>query len=347
MLQRFLGFFSNDLAIDLGTANTLIYVKNKGIILNEPSVVAIKSPSHGGTGKSVLAVGQDAKRMLGRTPSSIEAIRPMKDGVIADFNVTEDMLKYFIRKVQENRIFTSPRIIICVPCGSTQVERRAIRESATSAGAREVYLIEEPMAVAIGANLPVAEPTASMVVDIGGGTTEVGILSLGGVVHSHSLRIAGNTFDEAIISYVRQRHGVLIGEATAERVKQTIATAWSESEHMETEIKGRDMSEGMSRSLLITSEEVHEAIDDALRQIVSAIRQALEKTPPELSADIGEKGMVIAGGGALLRDIDRRLMQDTGLPVVVTEEPMTCVAKGCGRALEEMDMLGDIFAYDH
>jgi len=347
MLQRFLGFFSNDLAIDLGTANTLIYVKNKGIILNEPSVVAIKSPSHGGTGKSVLAVGQDAKRMLGRTPSSIEAIRPMKDGVIADFNVTEDMLKYFIRKVQENRIFTSPRIIICVPCGSTQVERRAIRESATSAGAREVYLIEEPMAVAIGANLPVAEPTASMVVDIGGGTTEVGILSLGGVVHSHSLRIAGNTFDEAIINYVRQRHGVLIGEATAERVKQTIATAWSESDHMETEIKGRDMSEGMSRSLVITSEEVHEAIDDALRQIVYAIRQALEKTPPELSADIGEKGMVIAGGGALLRDIDRRLMQDTGLPVVVTEEPMTCVAKGCGRALEEMDMLGDIFAYDH
>ncbi|MDD9874027.1 MAG: rod shape-determining protein [Gammaproteobacteria bacterium] len=347
MLQRFLGFFSNDLAIDLGTANTLIYVKNKGIILNEPSVVAIKSPSHGGTGKSVLAVGQDAKRMLGRTPSSIEAIRPMKDGVIADFNVTEDMLKYFIRKVQENRIFTSPRIIICVPCGSTQVERRAIRESATSAGAREVYLIEEPMAVAIGANLPVAEPTASMVVDIGGGTTEVGILSLGGVVHSHSLRIAGNTFDEAIISYVRQRHGVLIGEATAERVKQTIATAWSESEHMETEIKGRDMSEGMSRSLVITSEEVHEAIDNALREIVNAIRQALEKTPPELSADIGEKGMVIAGGGALLRDIDRRLMQDTGLPVVVTEEPMTCVAKGCGRALEEMDMLGDIFAYDH
>ncbi|MEM7366717.1 MAG: rod shape-determining protein [Pseudomonadota bacterium] len=346
MLKRLIGFFSNDLAIDLGTANTLIYVRNKGIILNEPSVVAIKSAPDGQSGKSVLAVGQDAKLMLGRTPGSIRAIRPMKDGVIADFNVTEDMLKYFIRKVQENRFFSSPRIIICVPCGSTQVERRAIRESATSAGAREVYLIEEPMAVAIGANLPVAEPTGSMVVDIGGGTTEVGILSLGGMVYSNSLRTAGDSFDEAIINYVRRRHGVLIGEATAERVKQTIAAAWSESEHKEMEIKGRDISEGMSRSLVITSEEIYEAIGDALEQIVQAIRQALEKTPPELSADIGEKGMVIAGGGALLRDMDRRLMQDTGLPVVVAEEPLTCVARGCGRALEEMDMLGDVFASD-
>jgi len=346
MLKRLIGFFSSDLAIDLGTANTLIYVRNKGIILNEPSVVAIKSSSDNGSGKSVLAVGQDAKLMLGRTPGSIRAIRPMKDGVIADFNVTEDMLKYFIRKVQENKFFASPRIIICVPCGSTQVERRAIRESATSAGAREVYLIEEPMAVAIGANLPVAEPTGSMVVDIGGGTTEVGILSLGGMVYSNSLRIAGDSFDEAIINYVRRRHGVLIGEASAERVKKSIATAWSESEHMEMEIKGRDISEGMSRSLAITSEEIYEAIGDSLEQIVQAIRQALEKTPPELSADIGEKGMVIAGGGALLRDMDRRLMQDTGLPVVVAEEPLTCVARGCGRALEEMDVLGDVFATD-
>ncbi len=346
MLKRLIGFFSNDLAIDLGTANTLIYVRNKGIILNEPSVVAIKSAPDGSSGKSVLAVGQDAKLMLGRTPGSIRAIRPMKDGVIADFNVTEDMLKYFIRKVQENKFFSSPRIIICVPCGSTQVERRAIRESATSAGAREVYLIEEPMAVAIGANLPVAEPTGSMVVDIGGGTTEVGILSLGGMVYSNSLRVAGDSFDEAIINYVRRRHGVLIGEATAERVKKSIATAWSESEHMEMEIKGRDISEGMSRSLVITSQEIYEAIGDSLEQIVQAIRQALEKTPPELSADIGEKGMVIAGGGALLRDMDRRLMQDTGLPVVVVEEPLTCVARGCGRALEEMDVLGDVFATD-
>jgi len=347
MLKRLIGFFSNDLAIDLGTANTLIYVRNKGIILNEPSVVAIKSSSDTGFGKSVLAVGQEAKLMLGRTPGSIRAIRPMKDGVIADFNVTEDMLKYFIRKVQENKFFSSPRIIICVPCGSTQVERRAIRESASSAGAREVYLIEEPMAVAIGANLPVAEPTGSMVVDIGGGTTEVGILSLGGMVYSNSLRIAGDSFDEAIINYIRRRHGVLIGEATAERVKKNIATAWSESEHMEEiEIKGRDISEGMSRSLVVTSEEIYEAIADSLEQIVQAIRQALEKTPPELSADIGEKGMVIAGGGALLRDMDQRLMQDTGLPVVVAEEPLTCVARGCGRVLEEMDVLGDVFTTD-
>ena len=348
MLKRVAGFFSNDLAIDLGTANTLIYVRHKGIILNEPSVVAIKKNAvPGRTAKHVLAVGQDAKRMLGRTPGSIEAIQPMKDGVIADFNITEDMLKYFIRKVQENRLFSSPRIIVCVPCGSTQVERRAIRDSAISAGARDVFLIEEPMAMAIGANLPVAEPTGSMVVDIGGGTTEVGILSLGGMVYSKSLRIAGNSFDEAIINYVRRRHGVLIGVATAERIKQTIATAWSESEHMETEIKGRDISEGLSRSLVITSEEIYHAINDAIEQIVQAVRRALENTPPELSADIGDKGMVLAGGGALLRDIDRRLMQDTGLPVVVIEDPMTCVARGCGRALEEMDVLNDVFADGH
>ena len=346
MLKRLIGFISNDLAIDLGTANTLIYVRNKGIILNEPSVVAIRFSQDGGGGKQVLAVGQEAKRMLGRTPGSIRAIRPMKDGVIADFNVTEVMLKYFIKTVQERRFFSSPRIIISVPCGSTQVERRAIRESALSAGAREVYLIEEPMAVAIGANLPVAEPTGSMVVDIGGGTTEVGILSLGGMVYANSLRVAGDTFDEAIINYVRRRHGVLIGEATAERVKTTIATAWSESEHREMEIKGRDITEGMSRSLVVTSEEIYEAISDALEMIVQAIRAALEKTPPELSADIGDKGMVVAGGGALLRDMDRRLMQDTGLPVVVADEPLSCVALGCGRALEEVDTLGDVFAHD-
>ncbi len=346
MLKRLVGFFSTDLAIDLGTANTLIYVRNKGIVLNEPSVVAIKTPSSGGSGKIVLAVGQDAKLMLGRTPGSIQAIRPMKDGVIADFNVTEDMLKYFIRKVQENKFFSSPRIIICVPCGSTQVERRAIRESATSAGARAVYLIEEPMAVAIGANLPVAEPTGSMVVDIGGGTTEIGILSLGGMVYSSSLRTAGDSFDSEIINYIRRRHGVLIGEATAERIKKTIGTAWVESAHKEMEVKGRDIAEGMSRSLVITSEEIYESISDSLEQIVQAIRRALEKTPPELSADIGEKGMVIAGGGALLLDMDRRLMQDTGLPVVLADEPLTCVVRGCGRALEEMDTLGDIFAND-
>ncbi|WP_424945794.1 rod shape-determining protein [Candidatus Spongiihabitans sp.] len=346
MLKRLLGFFSNDLAIDLGTANTLIYVRNKGVILNEPSVVAIKSSTAGGRGKTVLAIGQDAKRMLGRTPGSIQAIRPMKDGVIADFNVTEDMLKYFIRKVQENKFFSSPRIIICVPCGSTQVERRAIRESATSAGAREVYLIEEPMAVAIGANLPVAEPTGSMVVDVGGGTTEVGIVSLGGMVYSNSLRVAGDSFDESIVNYVRRRHGLLIGEATAERVKQSIATAWSESEHMEMEIKGRDISEGLSRSIVLTGEEIYEAINDSLEQIIRVIREALEMTPPELIADIGDKGMVVAGGGALLRDIDRRFMQDTGLPVILAEDPLTCVVRGCGRALEEMNTMSDVFAGD-
>ena len=284
--------------------------------------------------------------MLGRTPGSIQAIRPMKDGVIADFTITEVMLKYFIRKVQENRFFANPRIIICVPCGSTQVERRAIRESASGAGAREVYLIEEPMAVAIGANLPVAEPTGSMVVDIGGGTTEVGVISLGGMVFSHSLRIAGDTFDEAIINYVRRRHGVLIGEATAERVKKAIGTAWIESDHREIEVKGRDIAEGMSRSVILTSSEVYEAISDPLSQIVQLIRQALEKTPPELSADIGDRGMVIAGGGALLQDMDRRVMQDTGLPVVIADDPLTCVVRGCGRALEEMDALGDVFAHE-
>ena len=345
MFKRLLGFFSNDLAIDLGTANTLIFVRDKGIILNEPSVVAIRHAGGGINNKTVLAVGQDAKLMLGRTPGSIQAIRPMKDGVIADFTVTEVMLKYFIRKVQENR-FASPRIIICVPCGSTQVERRAIRESALGAGAREVYLIEEPMAVAIGANLPVAEPTGSMVLDIGGGTTEVGIMSLGGMVYAQSLRVAGDKFDESIINYVRRRHGVLIGEATAERVKKAVGTAWAKSEHRELEIKGRDISEGISRGLVLTSGEIYEAISDALDSIVQAIRQALEQTPPELSADIGEKGMVVAGGGALLRDMDRRLMQDTGLPVIIADDPLTVVARGCGRALEEMDALGDVFAHE-
>jgi len=346
MFKRILGLFSNDLAVDLGTANTLIYVRGKGIVLNEPSVVAIRHAPGGGS-KQVLAVGQEAKRMLGRTPGSIQAIRPLKDGVIADFNVTEVMLKYFIRKVQENTFLRpSPRIIICVPCGSTQVERRAIRESALGAGAREVYLIEEPMAVAIGANLPVAEPSGSMVVDIGGGTTEVGVLSLGGMVYSTTLRTAGDKFDEAVINYVRRHHGMLVGEATAERIKTSIASAWAKSENREMEIKGRDIAEGMSRAITIHSSEIYNAISDSLDSIVQAIKQALEETPPELSADIGDKGMVVAGGGALLRDMDRRLMEDTGLPVVIADDPLTCVARGCGRALEEMDVLGDVFAHE-
>ena len=348
MLKALLGIFSNDLAIDLGTANTLIYVKEKGIILNEPSVVAIRyDPQGRGGGKTILAVGADAKKMLGRTPGSIQAIRPMKDGVIADFTVTEQMLKFFIRKVQENRFMRpSPRIIICVPCGSTQVERRAIKESALSAGAREVYLIEEPMAVAIGANLPVAEPTGSMVVDIGGGTTEVGVMSLGGMVYSASLRVAGDTFDESIVNHVRRNHGVLIGEATAERVKKSIGAAWSDSENREIEVKGRDLAEGLSKSVVLSSKEIYGALKDPLDAITRSIRAALEQTPPELSADIGDRGMVIAGGGALLRDMDRRIMEDTGLPVVVADDPLTCVARGCGRALEEMDVLGDVFAQE-
>jgi len=344
MFKRLFGLFSNDLAIDLGTANTLIYVRNKGVILDEPSVVAIRNTGSGPTGKDVLAVGQEAKLMLGRTPGNISAIRPMKDGVIADFTITEVMLKYFIRKVQENRLFASPRIIISVPCGSTQVERRAIRESAASAGAREVYLIEEPMAVAIGADLPIAEPTGSMVVDIGGGTTEVGVISLGGMVYSQSLRVAGDTFDDAIQHYIRRRHGLLIGEATSERVKNQIGCAWSKSEKLEMEIKGRDVAEGLTRSLNINSSEIFDAISDALVVIIQAVRQALERTPPELSADISDRGMVLGGGGALLRDFDRRLMDETGMPVIVAEDPLTCVARGAGHALDEMDRLGEVFS---
>ena len=344
MFKRLFGLFSNDLAIDLGTANTLIYVRNKGVILDEPSVVAIRNTGSGPTGKDVLAVGQEAKLMLGRTPGNISAIRPMKDGVIADFTITEVMLKYFIRKVQENRLFASPRIIISVPCGSTQVERRAIRESAASAGAREVYLIEEPMAVAIGADLPIAEPTGSMVVDIGGGTTEVGVISLGGMVYSQSLRVAGDTFDDAIQHYIRRRHGLLIGEATSERVKNQIGCAWSKSEKLEMEIKGRDVAEGLTRSLNINSSEIFDAISDALVVIVQAVRQALERTPPELSADISDRGMVLGGGGALLRDFDRRLMDETGMPVIVAEDPLTCVARGAGHALDELDRLGEVFS---
>ncbi len=339
ILKRLFGLFSNDLAVDLGTANTLVYVPDRGVILNEPSVVAIRTGSLAPE-KTVLAVGQEAKMMLGRTPGNIQAIRPLKEGVIADFTVAEVMLKYFIRKVQQNKFFSSPRIVICVPGGSNQVERRAIRESAITAGAREVFLIEEPMAMAIGASLPVAEPTGSLVVDIGGGTTEVAVLSLGGIVYATSIRVAGDTFDEAIINHVRKRHGLLIGEATAERVKKAIGTAWAESDHREMEIKGRDLAEGMSHSLTIGSDEVYEAISDSLRQIVRVIRETLENTPPELAADIGDRGMVIGGGGALLRDMDRRLMQETGLPVVVADDPLTCVARGGGKALELMEELG-------
>ena len=341
------GYFSTDLAIDLGTANTLIYVRGKGIVLDEPSVVAIRQEGGPNGKKTIQAVGLAAKQMLGRTPGNINAIRPMKDGVIADFTITEQMLKFFIKKIHPGSIFQpSPRIIICVPCGSTQVERRAIRESAVGAGARQVYLIEEPMAAAIGAGMPVAEPTGSMVVDIGGGTTEVGVISLGGIVYASSVRVGGDKFDEAIVNYIRRNYGMLIGDATAENIKKEIGSAFPGSEVREMEVKGRNLAEGIPRSFTISSNEILEALTDPLNNIVSAVKSALEQTPPELGADIAEKGMVLTGGGALLRDLDRLLMEETGLPVIVAEDPLTCVVRGSGRALEEMDRLGTVFASD-
>ncbi len=335
------GLFSNDLSIDLGTANTLIYVKGQGIVLNEPSVVAIRQRESGGP-KTIAAIGTEAKLMLGRTPGHITAIRPMKDGVIADFTITEKMLQYFIKKVHEKNRFLhpSPRVLICVPCGSTQVERRAIRESAMGAGAREVYLIEEPMAAAIGAGLPVSEPTGSMVLDIGGGTTEVGILSLNGVVYSESIRIGGDRFDEAVISYVRRHYSTLIGEATAEKIKHEIGSAYPGKELREIYVRGRNLAEGIPRSFKLNSNEVLEALQEPLASIVSTVKKALEKIPPELGSDVAEKGMVLTGGGALLTDIDRLLMEETGLPVIIADDPLTCVARGGGRALELIEEHG-------
>src|SRR6266545_1566057 len=341
------GYFSDDMAIDLGTANTLIYVRGKGIVLNEPSVVAIRQEGGPNAKKSIQAVGKEAKMMLGKTPGNIVAIRPMKDGVIANFTVTEQMLKYFIKKVHDNKLFSpSPRIIICVPCGSTQVERRAIRESAIGAGAGQVYLIEEPMAAAIGAELPVGDATGSMVVDIGGGTTEVGVISLGGMVYAGSVRVGGDKFDEAIVNYIRRNYGMLIGETTAEMIKKTIGSAFPGSEVKEMEVKGRNLAEGIPRSFTVSSNEILEALTDPLNSIVSAVKSALERTPPELGADIAERGMVLTGGGALLRDVDRLLMEETGLPVIVADDPLTCVVRGCGKALENMEKLSTIFTSD-
>jgi rod shape-determining protein MreB len=337
-------YFSNDLAIDLGTANTLIYVRGKGIVLDEPSVVAIRQEGGPNAKKTIAAVGKEAKMMLGKTPGNIVAIRPMKDGVIADFIITEQMIKQFIKRVHDNKLFSpSPRIIICVPCGSTQVEKRAIRDAAIGAGAGQVYLIEEPMAAAIGADLPVAEATGSMVVDIGGGTTEVGVISLGGMVYSGSVRVGGDKFDEAIINYIRRNYGMLIGDPTAEMVKKTIGSAFPGSEVREMEVKGRNLAEGIPRSFTISSNEILEALTEPLNQIVSAVKNALEQTPPELGADIAEKGMVLTGGGALLRDLDRLLMEETGLPVIVADDPLTCVVRGSGKALEKMELFGPIF----
>ncbi len=347
MFETFRRYFSTDLAIDLGTANTLIFVRDRGIVLDEPSVVAIRHEGGPQGKKTIQAVGHEAKAMLGKVPGNIEAIRPMKDGVIADFTVTEQMLKQFIKMVHPRSLFRpSPRIIICVPCGSTQVERRAIRESAIGAGARQVFLIEEPMAAAIGAGMPVSEATGSMVVDIGGGTTEVGVISLGGVVYANSVRVGGDRMDDAIINYIRRNYGMLIGEATAEKIKKQMGSAFPGAEVQEMEIKGRSLAEGVPRSFNVSSNEVLEALTEPLNAIVSAVKQALEQTPPELGSDIAEKGMVLTGGGALLRDLDRLLMEETGLPVIVAEDPLTCVVRGSGMALENMDKLSTVFTYE-
>jgi len=347
MFGSFRRYFSTDLAIDLGTANTLIYVRGKGIVLDEPSVVAIRHEGGPNGKKTIQAVGAEAKAMLGKVPGNIEAIRPMKDGVIADFTVTEQMLKQFIKMVHPRSVLRpSPRIIICVPCGSTQVERRAIRESALGAGASKVYLIEEPMAAAIGADLPISDATGSMVVDIGGGTTEVGVISLGGMVYSGSVRVGGDKFDEAIVNYIRRNYGMLIGETTAEQIKKTIGSAFPGSEVKEMEVKGRNLAEGIPRSFTVSSNEILEALTDPLNSIVSSVKSALERTPPELGADIAERGMVLTGGGALLRDVDRLLMEETGLPVIVADDPLTCVVRGCGKALENMEKLSTIFTSD-
>ena len=341
MFSHLRGLFSNDLSIDLGTANTLIYARGKGILLNEPSVVALRRGPDHSNHRSIAAVGTEAKRMLGRTPGNIMAMRPLKDGVIADFTVTEKMLQYFIRKVHGNRFLKpSPRVLVGVPCGSTQVERRAIRESASGAGARSVYIIEEPLAAAIGAGLPVSDPSGSMVLDMGGGTSEVAIISLNGIVYADSVRIGGDRIDDAIVNYVRRNYGTLIGEATAERIKHTIGCAYPGDEVREMEVRGRNLAEGLPRSFALNSNEILEAIQEPLSGIITAVKTALEKTPPELAADVSERGMVLTGGGALLRDIDRLLQEETGIPVIVSEDPLTCVARGGGRVLELIDELG-------
>ncbi len=330
------GVFSNDLSIDLGTANTLIYIRGQGIVLNEPSVVAIRHERGGA--KTVVAVGEEAKQMLGRTPQNVSAIRPMKDGVIADFTVTEKMLQYFVHKVHESRLFKpSPRVLICVPCGSTQVERRTIRDSATGAGAREVYLIEEPISAALGAGLAVHEPRGCMVIDIGGGTSEVAVISLNGVVYAESVRVGGDTFDEAIVNYVRRNYGTQIGGVTAERIKHGIGSAFPGSEVREIDVKGRSLAEGVPRSFTLNSNEILEALQEPLSMVVHAVKMALEQTPPELGSDVAERGIVLTGGGSLLRDFDRLIEEEIGLPVVVADDPLTCVARGGGKALEMLD----------
>jgi rod shape-determining protein MreB len=340
MFKRLRGYFSSDLSIDLGTANTLIYVRDRGIVLNEPSVVAVQDDYSRG-GKIIVAVGADAKMMLGRTPGNITAVRPMKDGVIADFTYTEKMLQHFIGKVHDNRLLKpSPRVLVCVPVGSTQVERRAIRESAEGAGARTVAIVSEPMAAAVGAGLPVQEARGSMVLDIGGGTSEVAVISLNGIVYAQSARIGGDRFDEAIMNYVRRNYGILLGETTAERIKIEIGSAYPGQTVREISVKGRNLSEGVPRSFTLNSNEILEALQEPLQGIVGAVKQALEQTPPELGSDVADRGIVVTGGGALLRDIDKLITEETGVPVVIAEDPLTCVARGGGRILELMDELG-------
>ncbi|WP_025286912.1 rod shape-determining protein [Granulibacter bethesdensis] len=342
MFSRLLGVMSADMAIDLGTANTLVYVKGRGIVLAEPSVVAI-ADSRGR--KQVLAVGEEAKNMLGRTPGNIQAIRPLRDGVIADFEVAEEMIKHFIRKVHSRSRFASPLIIVCVPSGSTAVERRAIQESAESAGARRVLLIEEPMAAAIGAGLPVTEPSGSMIVDIGGGTTEVAVISLGGIVYARSVRVGGDKMDEAIINYIRRNHNLLIGESSAERIKMDIGAAsvpWDDDDGPWRQVKGRDLMNGVPREVVVSQRQIAESLIEPVTAIVEAVKVALENTPPELAADIVDKGIMLTGGGALLNRLDQVLRDATGLPVAVAEDPLQCVALGTGRALEEMKRLRNV-----
>ncbi|MCF3947845.1 rod shape-determining protein [Acidiphilium sp. AL] len=343
MFSRLLGLMSADMAIDLGTANTLVYVKGRGIVLDEPSVVAIAEVKGR---KQVLAVGEEAKHMLGRTPGNISAIRPLRDGVIADFEVAEEMIKHFIRKVHNRRGFASPMIIVCVPSGSTAVERRAIQESAESAGARKVLLIEEPMAAAIGAGLPVTEPSGSMVVDVGGGTTEVAVISLGGIVYSRSVRVGGDKMDEAIISYIRRNHNLLIGESSAEKIKLDIGAAWADPKAPGPlrEVKGRDLINGVPREVTVSQAQIAESLVEPVSQIIEAVKVALENTPPELAADIVDKGIVLTGGGALLHRLDDVLRESTGLPVVIAEDPLQCVAMGTGRALEELKRLRTVLS---
>ena len=331
------GLFSNDLAIDLGTANTLIYVRGKGIVSCEPSVVAVQRDERGI--KTVRAVGREAKEMLGRTPGSVQAVRPLRDGVIADFEITEAMLEYFIKKTNNRKTLVKPRIVICVPFGITEVEKRAVRESAESAGAREVHLIEEPMAAAIGAGLPVTEATGNMVVDIGGGTTEVAVISLGGIVYSQSIRVGGDKMDEAVIAYMRRNYNLLIGEQTAERVKCQVGNAYPLEESLTMEVKGRDLVAGVPRTVVVNSDEIRDALAEPINSVVEAVMGALEKTPPELSSDIKDKGIVLTGGGALLRNLDVLLREETGLPVMVADDPISAVVLGSGKSLDHRELL--------